>query len=135
MIAVQLDLESNFPREILIEKVSLSYESNSTGTPIKTLESNLTSQNMLSNRLQVKLHLDYKQDNTLASASVACENIKNKQPVRRTSSTRRKISPTVRSDFTNNVTLQSVLIQPGLNSIQLTSKATRTGIWVFKQVS
>lgn len=42
----------------------------------------------------MSLHLDFKQDNTLDSASVVCDTSKSKQPVRRTSSTRRKVSPT-----------------------------------------
>lgn len=79
-------------------------------------------------------HLDYKQDNTLNCASVVCNN-KGKQLIRRTSSTRRKVSPTVRNDFTNNVNCNNVVIKPGPNAIELKCKATRVGQWRFKQLS
>lgn len=80
-------------------------------------------------------HLDYKQDNTLSCASVVC-NTKGKQLIRRTSSTtRRKISPTIRQDFTNNVNCINIVIKPGHNVIELKCKATRVGLWNFKQLS
>ncbi|KXJ74585.1 hypothetical protein RP20_CCG013384 [Aedes albopictus] len=84
--------------------------------------------------LPISIHLDYKQDRTLSCASVACDN-KAKQPVRRTSSTRRKISPTQRSDFTNCVSSEKILLQPGLNVIELHSKAKRVGSWSFNQLA
>lgn len=40
-----------------------------------------------------------------------------------------------RNDFTNNVSHENVRIKPGLNLIELKSKATRTGSWTFKQLS
>lgn len=45
--------------------------------------------------LPMSIHLDFKQDNTLDCASVVCDTKNNKhQLVRRSSSTRRKVSPT-----------------------------------------
>lgn len=81
------------------------------------------------------LHLDYKQDKSLSCASVACDTGKVTQPVRRTSSARRKQSPTTRLDFTNSVSAESARIQPGVNTIELNSKATRVGRWKLKQLS
>ena len=136
LILVQLKLDSNFPRQIFVDKMSLSYEMNTKNSSTDLDIMPLTSANaILNSRLDVMLHLDYKQDNTLACASVACDTTKSKQPVRRTSSTRRKLSPTVRADFTNYVVVESVAIQPGINLLELTAKAYRVGTWSFKQVN
>lgn len=40
----------------------------------------------------------------------------------------------VRNDFTNQVQAEKVLLAPGENLIQLNAKATRVGLWSFKQV-
>lgn len=107
--------------------------------------------------LPITAHLDFKQDNSLSCVSVVCDTAKSKQPVRRSSSTRRKVSLTskapseiqnenereikkiffssARNDFTNNVSTETILLQPGFNSIQLSTKATRVGLWSFKQVN
>jgi hypothetical protein len=84
-------------------------------------------------KLPFQINLDYKQDNTLNIASVICE--KGKHPVRRTSSTRRKTSPTIRSDFTNSASNENLVIFPGINLIELNTKALRVGMWCFKQIS
>ncbi|XP_041764144.1 trafficking protein particle complex subunit 10 [Anopheles merus] len=135
-ILVTLELASNFPRELTAEQVLLSFEMNAkqavepaggTGTPNAEKE--------VGSKLPIILHLDYKQDNTLAGSSVACDN-RAKQPVRRSSSTRRKISPTQRSDFTNSVSSEPRLVlKPGRNTITLRAKATRVGTWSFRQLS
>lgn len=106
--------------------------------------------------LPISSHIDYKQDNTVNCASVVC-NIK-KPAVRRSSSTRRKVSPTskllipyatvlhifkcpplsfltARNDFTNCVCIENVTLKPGLNTVTLRTKATRTGLWKFRQLS
>lgn len=91
--------------------------------------------NPINAKLKVFLHLDYKQDKSLSCASVACDTGKTTQPVRRTSSARRKQSPTTRLDFTNSVNAEEVRVQPGINTIELRSKATRVGKWKLKQLS
>uniref|UniRef100_A0A2M4BAU0 Putative transmembrane protein n=1 Tax=Anopheles marajoara TaxID=58244 RepID=A0A2M4BAU0_9DIPT len=135
-IVVQLELESNFPRELLAEQVLLSFEMNA------KQQSNAAEQPSagvkpvaeIGAQLPITLHLDYKQDNTLSGSSVACDT-RTKQPVRRSSSTRRKISPTQRSDFTNCVSCERTLLQPGRNSLTLRTKATRVGTWSFRQLA
>ncbi|XP_055699256.1 trafficking protein particle complex subunit 10 isoform X2 [Phlebotomus papatasi] len=130
-IMVQLKLHCHFPREILCNKISLSFdlEGKVAGPQITT-----TPSLGLGVKLPMKLHLDYKQDGTLEIASVLCE-MKGKQPLRRSSSTRRKISATARKDFTNNVSVENIILQPGLNVIELRTKATRIGLWMFEQLS
>lgn len=112
-----------------------------------------------SSKLAVSAFLDYKQDTTINCASVVCDT-KSKHPVRRSSSTRGKSTPitgmfseietptfigikmslkfwyffVVRTDFTNYVHTENVVLQPGNNTIELTAKATRVGVWNFKQV-
>lgn len=116
-----------------------------------------------SSKLAVSAFLDYKQDTTINCASVVCDT-KSKHPVRRSSSTRGKSTPItgmfnvietlkftsikkksqfgflvlslsiVRTDFTNFVQTENVVLQPGNNTIELTAKATRVGVWNFRQV-
>uniref|UniRef100_A0A1Q3F869 Putative transmembrane protein n=1 Tax=Culex tarsalis TaxID=7177 RepID=A0A1Q3F869_CULTA len=131
-VSVVLRIESNFPREIFCEQLLLSFEMDPKPAPDSP-----TSQATLAEPLAllpITVHLDYKQDQSLSCASVACDN-KAKQPVRRTSSTRRKISPTQRTDFTNCVASEKVLLQPGLNVVSLGTKAKRVGTWSFKQLA
>ena len=40
-----------------------------------------------------------------------------------------------RNDFTNNVAVENVALKPGINVVELTAKATRCGLWKFKQLS
>ncbi|XP_053659885.1 trafficking protein particle complex subunit 10 [Anopheles marshallii] len=134
-ILVTLDLESNFPRELIVEQVLLSFEMNAKQSLEPTTIPATSALREVGTKLPIKLHLDHKQDNTLAGSSVACDN-RAKQPVRRSSSTRRKISPTQRSDFTNCVCSESGLVlQPGRNTVTLQTKATRVGTWSFRQLS
>lgn len=123
-----IKLESNFPREIISERISLSFEM------INKNLTNLQINEVNSQRLPMSIHLDYKQDNTLSCASVVCDT-KGKQPLRRSSSTRRKTSPTIRLDFTNNIFIENFVIKPGFNLIEVKGKATRVGEWNFKQIS
>ncbi|XP_054740507.1 trafficking protein particle complex subunit 10 [Anastrepha obliqua] len=150
IVIVQLKLESFYPREVVAESIQLSYEmhvsplTGDVATPPlivsvssskdRKLSGTPSSSPLKESRLKMSLHLDYKQDNTLDCASVACDVPKAKQPVRRTSSTKRKLSPSVQSDFTNFVAIDNVAIQPGSNFIELKSKATRVGTWDFKQM-
>lgn len=130
MIVVRLSIESNFPREIIAEKVAISYE-----TCLKTLTSPVDV-NLVRAIVPMSVHLDYKQDNTLQCASVVCDvKSSTKNSVRRSSSTKRKISPTVRSDFSNALVCMNVPLKPGPNVIEVTGKATRVGIWSYKQIS
>ncbi|KXJ68771.1 hypothetical protein RP20_CCG001772 [Aedes albopictus] len=133
-VLVTLKIESNFPREIFCQQVLLSFEMSPKQPADGPTASSATSLMEPSALLPISIHLDYKQDRTLSCASVACDN-KAKQPVRRTSSTRRKISPTQRSDFTNCVSSEKILLQPGLNVIELHSKAKRVGSWSFNQLA
>uniref|UniRef100_A0A182Y4P7 Foie-gras_1 domain-containing protein n=1 Tax=Anopheles stephensi TaxID=30069 RepID=A0A182Y4P7_ANOST len=137
-ILVTLELESNFPRELVAEQVLLSFEMNAKQSlePSAANGSTVTTATKeVGSKLPIILHLDYKQDNTLAGSTVACDN-RAKQPVRRSSSTRRKISPTQRSDFTNCVSSEARLVlQPGRNTVTLRTKATRVGTWSFRQLS
>uniref|UniRef100_W8BQL7 Trafficking protein particle complex subunit 10 n=2 Tax=Ceratitis capitata TaxID=7213 RepID=W8BQL7_CERCA len=150
IIMVQLKLESMYPREVVAESIQLSYEihasplaseatvPNRAALASSSIDGKLsripTSSPLKESRLKMSLRLDYKQDNTLDCASVECDVPKAKQPVRRTSSTKRKLSPSVQSDFTNFVATENVAIPPGYNIIELKSKATRVGTWDFKQM-
>ncbi|EDS30577.1 transmembrane protein 1/tmem1b [Culex quinquefasciatus] len=134
-VAVVLRIESNFPREIFCEQLLLSFEMDSKPAPDSPgLQATATQPGEPLALLPITVHLDYKQDQSLSCASVACDN-KAKQPVRRTSSTRRKISPTQRTDFTNCVASEKLLLQPGLNVVRLSAKAKRVGTWSFKQLA
>ncbi|XP_058058025.1 trafficking protein particle complex subunit 10 [Anopheles bellator] len=133
-VIVRLDIESHFPRELLAEQVLLSFEMNAKQSVDPGGAGSKPSATEIGAHLPVILHLDYKQDNTLSGASVACDNPV-KQPVRRSSSTRRKVSPTQRSDFTHCVGSEQVLLQPGPNTVTLKTKATRVGTWSFRQLS
>ncbi|KAH8382030.1 hypothetical protein KR009_001512, partial [Drosophila setifemur] len=139
-IVVHLKVESLYPREVVAENIKLCYELqavplelamenvslNASPSPVKVKES--------ASRLKVSLQLIYKQDNRLHSASVSCDTPKSKQPVRRTSSTKRKLSPSVQADFTNFVQAENIALQPGINFIELKAKATRVGSWQFRQL-
>jgi len=128
LLSLDIKIDSNFPREILCESVALSFEMLSgTETEVQAPASDCQ-------LLPFSIHLDYKQDNSLSCVSVVCDN-KAKQTVRRTSSTRRKNSPTIRSDFSNAAVLENVLIHPGVNSINLKAKALRVGSWKICQMS
>lgn len=150
IVLVQLKLESLYPREVVAESIQLSFEMHVapltgeftpppsllvvSGTKDGKLTKTPTSSPHKEPRLKMSLRLDYKQDNTLDCASVECNLPKVKQPVRRTSSTKRKLSPSVQSDFTNFVATENIALQPGTNIIELKSKATRVGTWDFKQM-
>ncbi|XP_067614084.1 trafficking protein particle complex subunit 10 [Eurosta solidaginis] len=134
IVKVQLKLESLYPREVFAECIQLSYEMHVAPLTGEVAASPLVCSTHKESLLKMSLRLDYKQDNTLDCASVACELPKTKQPVRRTSSTKRKLSPSVQSDFTNFVATEKVTLQPGGNILELKSKATRVGTWDFKQM-
>ncbi|XP_059611982.1 trafficking protein particle complex subunit 10 [Phlebotomus argentipes] len=130
-IVVQLKMHSHFPKEVFCSKISLSFDlEGKVAGPQVTVAQTVG----LGVKLPMRLHLDYKQDGTLEIASVVCEP-KGKQPLRRSSSTRRKISATTRKDFTNCVSAEQITLQPGLNVIELRAKATRIGMWMFEQLS
>lgn len=130
LLTIEIKFDSNFPREILCQRFSINFELTD-----KMESEVIAPANFESNaRLPFALHLDYKQDNSLNCASVVCDN-KGKPTVRRTSSARKKISPSTRSDFTNCATVENVLVHPGINTIELTTKALRVGVWNFQQLS
>lgn len=132
VVHVHVKVESFFPREIFVENISLSFELSCSAKEKTQRE---VQQFNMHQRLKVFLNLSLKQDNSLESASVAYEKTKKNQPVRRTSSTKRKVSPAVQSDFQNFVSAEKVALHPGINIIEMRTKATRVGIWIFKQMS
>ncbi|XP_036673986.3 trafficking protein particle complex subunit 10 [Drosophila suzukii] len=139
-ILVQMKVESLYPRGIVAENIKLCYELQA--APLELAMENVSLNVSPSavkvkestSRLKVSLQLVYKQDNRLHSAAVACDMPKSKQPVRRTSSTKRKLSPSVQADFTNFVQAENIALQPGVNLVELKAKATRVGSWQFKQL-
>lgn len=139
IIRVEVQFESLYPREILVDEIKLSFERYIAPLPNQVNTPNAMAQKaagyIKDNRMKFSLLLNRKQDNKLDCASVACDTPKPKQPVRRTSSTKRKLSPSIQSDFSNAVTVENIIIQPGANIIELQTKGTRVGQWEFKQVS
>ncbi|EDV48965.1 trafficking protein particle complex subunit 10 isoform X2 [Drosophila erecta] len=139
-IVVQLKVDSLYPRGVVAENIKLCYELEASSLELAMENVSLTAASSTvktkdtSSRLKVSLQLVYKQDNRLHSAAVACDLPKSKQPVRRTSSTKRKLSPSVQADFTNFVQAENIALQPGVNIIELKAKATRVGCWHFKQL-
>jgi trafficking protein particle complex subunit 10 len=127
VLTVELKIESSFPREIICEITALSFELQ--GKQPVPENSTLSCE---FDMLPFSILLDYKQDNTLSGASVVCDS---KEKVRRTSSGKNENSPTTRTDFTNAATLENVLIHPGVNVLQLKTKAAEVGTWDFKQIS
>lgn len=131
-IEVELSIESHFPREIHSEQLQLSFD---TDTAVLTeQESSVEVKPTLGPKLPLKLQLEYKQDHSLDCSAMVLEK-KDKQPVRRTSSTKRKAVVTTRGDFINCVQGGGIAIKPGLNNIVLRGKATRIGAWAFRQLS
>ncbi|KAG4077667.1 hypothetical protein HA402_015710 [Bradysia odoriphaga] len=122
VIVAQLKIESHFPREILANQISVAY-----GTYDKLVVDSTKQNEMLS----MSLHLDHKQDNSLSTASVVCTS--KSQPINRRSS--KLPQNVVRSDFNNEISTKNIVIKPGVNIIELQSKATRVGTWNFKQLS
>lgn len=102
-VNVMLKVESNFPREIFVEKIQVAIEMGEKASE-KDL---LIAEN---SRLPMKLVLDRKQDGTLNSVSVACDVKGKQQAARRTSSSRRKASVTARSDFSNALLVSSLFL-------------------------
>lgn len=131
-IELELVLESHFPREIHVDQVQLSYVA---ADPQKTEDTELVveTKNSLGSKLPLKLNLEYKQDHTLDCSALVLES--KKQPVRRTSSTKRKVMVISRGNFENFVQCTSTVIKPGMNSILLRTKATRVGNWSLSQLS
>lgn len=128
LLSIELKVESNFPREILSETLGISFEL--VGKSIEP-ETNIPASEF--DVLPFSLQLDYKQDNSLSCASVVCET---KAKVRRTSSGKHENNvPTTKSDFKNSATMNTILIQPGVNTIFLSRKAIEVGSWNFKQIS
>lgn len=127
LLTMEIKIECNFPREIICEVVAISFEL--VGKQPNQEVSALCNE---FDMLPFTIHLDYKQDNSLGSASVICEN---KEKVRRTSSGKNESSQIVRSDFSNAAVLEKVLIHPGVNVLTLTTKAAQVGIWNMKQIS
>lgn len=133
-IELEVMLESKFPREVVVNKIAMAFEQFQTSKTLVDIGNDaITNPFAMGTKQPMTLQLAYKQDNSLESASVVCE--QKGKPVRRSSSTRRKISPTLRHDFTNCVSIQNVSLQPGRNVVILSSKATRVGTWMFKQLS
>lgn len=131
-IEVEVIIESHFPREIHADQLQLAFAVESVvAQPDQDLSSD--PKYCLGPKLPLRLHLEYKQDHTLDCSSMVLES--KKQPVRRTSSTRRKAAVTTRGDFSNHVHMGSAAIKPGLNCVTLVGKATRVGTWAFRQLS
>lgn len=129
LLNFELKLESNFPREILCEKVEVSFELVGKSNKQQEICQHFNEFDML----PFTIELDYKQDNTLSGARVVCEGSKEK--VRRTSSGKSENSPVTRSDFMNALVVENVLIHPGINILSMTTKASQVGIFNFKQIS
>lgn len=84
--------------------------------------------------LNLTLHLDWKEDKTLDTASVQCNNPKSK--LKRTDSTKyRKQSANQRSDFTNCFNIENFSIKPGVNDIMLETIAHQAGTFRLGQIS
>lgn len=132
-LLVQLKLESLYPREIVVESIKLCYELH-VAAELETGDGPSLVSAKGHKEQKVTLQLFYKQDNTINCASVVCDTPKTKQPVRRTSSTKRKLSPSVQADFSNVVQAENIALQPGMNFVELKGKATRVGRWQFKQL-
>jgi hypothetical protein len=126
VLIIELKIESNFPREILCEAVAMCFELCG-----KSPENNEFAPCEF-DMMPFSLHLDYKQDNNLNCASVACEN---KGKVRRTSSGKNENQPLAKADYKYSTSAKKVLFHPGINMITLTTKARDVGVWNFKQIS
>lgn len=133
-LLVQLKLESLYPREIVVETIKLCYELHVAAELEPADGSTSFASAKHPKEQKVTLQLFYKEDNTINCASVVCDTPKTKQPVRRTSSTKRKLSPSVQADFSNIVQAENIALQPGMNFLELKGKATRVGRWQFKQL-
>lgn len=127
LLTLEIKIDSNFPREIICEIVALNFDLIGKQQP-----QDASSFSSEFDMLPFSIHFDYKQDNTLAGASVVCES---KEKVRRTSSGKNENAPPNRSDFSNAAVLENVLIHPGVNILTLTTKAAHVGAWSFKQIS
>lgn len=144
-INVQLHIESLYPREIVIDELQLSSERFTSENPSYPAElpqpselqtSKALLQASTGNRLKFSLQLSYKEDNSLDRAIVSSGVPRSKKTnVRRISSTKRKLSPSIQSDFSNYVDASNFVLKPGMNVIDLKSKGNRVGQWTFRQVT
>ncbi|EDW81077.1 uncharacterized protein Dwil_GK11213 [Drosophila willistoni] len=134
-VVVQLKMESFYPREIVAETIKLCYELETPPALEEVALTTPTTKESSISQLKVSLQLSYKQDNKLHMSTVSCDSPKTKHSVRRTSSTKRKLSPSVHADFSNFVQAENTALQPGVNIIELKAKAMRVGNWQFKQLS
>jgi hypothetical protein len=118
-IEIELKIESNFPREILCQNISLSFELIGKNPEIPQLQNEF-------DVLPFSVHFDYKQDNTLSGASIVCET---KGKVRRTSSGKHENVQVIRTDFNHSASADNVRLHPGMNLILLKTKALEVGNW------
>nr|CAD7265179.1 unnamed protein product [Timema shepardi] len=91
--------------------------------------------NPVLSRLSMVEHLDYQQDKSLSSASMASKNTK--QYLRRSDShgRYRKTSVAARSDFSYCLSAEDIVINPGRNTVTLRSKAREKGLYRLGQLS
>jgi trafficking protein particle complex subunit 10 len=124
-LAIEIKIESNFPREILCEKIALC---------IELAEENQSTQPSVNefDMLPFSIQLDYKQDNTLNCALVECAY---KGKVRRASSAKNENSQLYKYSYKNSATNDNILLQPGTNLLVLKTRHLQVGSWNFKQIS
>nr|CAD7438798.1 unnamed protein product [Timema bartmani] len=91
--------------------------------------------NPVLSRLSMVEHLDYQQDKSLSSASMASKNTK--QFLRRSDShgRYRKTSVAARSDFSYCLSAEDIVINPGRNTVTLRCKAREKGLYRLGQLS
>lgn len=90
--------------------------------------------NPLLNPLNFTSQLHYKEDKSLQTATVECQNPKT--PIKRTDSIKyRKPSATIRNNFTNSFKHENFIIKPGLNDILLEFNAEKPGAFKIGQIS
>ncbi|XP_070498510.1 trafficking protein particle complex subunit 10 [Chironomus tepperi] len=125
LLTLELRIDSNFPREVLCETVSISFEllGKNSEAIVPPNEFDI---------LPFSIETDLKQDNTINMVSVICES---KAKVRRTSSGKNDNLPVTESNFKHSASAKNILVHPGVNVIVLETKALEVGTWILKQIA
>ncbi|XP_049817550.1 trafficking protein particle complex subunit 10 isoform X3 [Aethina tumida] len=138
-ICVEVVLDSNFPREVICQKVMLSLELLENKEANKSNEKyckgrvlsgkDMKPRDPMLQRLKIQKSLDYKQDKQLAAAGI----------VSKFTELRRKDSAQVvpHSDFVYSLELTKLpfVLTPGVNVIRLSKKANKIGKFCLGQVA
>lgn len=114
---------------------SNSGESEHPNGPSDTLDTDASKFNPMTQPLHMTLHLEYKQDKSLSSASVTCSNSHKVLRRRDSQGGLFKVDRNVvKEDVKDKLCAESITITPGKNTVKLSTKVTKRGKFTAIQV-